>query len=148
MTQTILIPIDLNQEAALDSVFSAATNAATTQDVSFVLMTVIPEMHGGQFPYMATDHVKKLVADAQTRLEEIGKERLGDRHPWKAEAGMGSVARTIVAQADHHEVDLIVMPSHNPGFWDIFLGSVAAQVVKHARHSVLVVRQKQGTAHA
>ena len=43
--------------------------------------------------------------------------------------------------------DLIIMASHNPKFWDVLLGSIASQVVKHAQHSVLVVRQKRD-AHA
>lgn len=54
---------------------------------------------------------------------------------------MGPPARTIVAFADDHEVDAIVMGSHGrTGVSRILLGSVAETVVRRAPVPVTVVR--------
>lgn len=142
MTQTILVPLDLNQELVIDSVFDAVKRVAGTEETRLVLLTVIPEIDVGDFPYVETEYLKKLGTSARNQLERIARDQIGDAHGWETDVRIGPVGRTIVRRADHFEADLIVMASHNPVFWDVLLGSIAAQVVKHARHSVLVVRQK------
>ncbi len=52
----------------------------------------------------------------------------------------GSAGRTITNWADDNGVDCIVIPSHQPTFTDVFLGSTATWVVKHAHCAVHVVR--------
>ena len=148
MAKTVLIPLDLNQTAAFDSVFAAAKNAAGDELSNLILLTVFTEIDAGDFPYVGTDHLRKLGESARNQLERIGRERLGDSADWRIDIRVGPVARTIVRRADHFDADLIVIASHNPMFWDVLLGSTASQVVKHARHSVLVVRQKGSREHA
>ena len=143
MPRTILIPLDLNQDAAFDSVFAAAKNVAGDEFPNLILLTVIPEIDVGDFPYVDTKYVRDLGESARSQLERIGRERLGDTADWQIDIRVGPIARTIVLRADHFDADLIVMASHNPVFWDVLLGSTASQVVKHARHSVLIVRQTQ-----
>jgi nucleotide-binding universal stress UspA family protein len=53
---------------------------------------------------------------------------------------LGHAARSIVEYAENNNVDCIVIASHQPGFSDIFLGSTAAHVVRHAKCAVHVVR--------
>ena len=52
----------------------------------------------------------------------------------------GHAARSILEEAGKRAVDCIVIASHRPGFQDMFLGSTAAHVVRHAEASVHVVR--------
>ncbi len=52
----------------------------------------------------------------------------------------GHSARTIVDFAQAHAKDCIVITSHRPGMQDMFLGSTAARVVRHALCAVHVVR--------
>ena len=52
----------------------------------------------------------------------------------------GHPGRTITDYADEHGIDCIVIASHQPGMQDIFLGSTAARVVRHAHCAVHVVR--------
>ncbi|WP_040818828.1 universal stress protein [Litoreibacter arenae] len=52
----------------------------------------------------------------------------------------GHAGRTLVEYAEEHDVDCIVIASHRPGFGDLFLGSTAARVVRHAKCSVHVIR--------
>lgn len=52
----------------------------------------------------------------------------------------GHSGRTILDWAEGNAADLIVIASHRPGMADYLLGSTAAQVVRHAKCSVHVVR--------
>lgn len=52
----------------------------------------------------------------------------------------GHSGRTILDWAADHRPDLIVIASHQPEMKDYLLGSTAAQVVRHAKCAVHVVR--------
>lgn len=52
----------------------------------------------------------------------------------------GHAGHSIVDYAAEIKADCIVVASHRPGIQDIFLGSTAARVVRHAKCSVHVVR--------
>lgn len=148
MPQTILVPLELNHESVIDRVFQTVKRAAAPEPAHIVLLTVIPEIDVGGFPYIQTQYLEQLGAKARTQLEAIAAEQIGDSHRWEVDVRIGPVARTIVSRADHFDADLIVIASHNPAFWDVLLGSVAAQVVKNAHRSVLVVRQADDAKHA
>lgn len=53
---------------------------------------------------------------------------------------VGHAGTTIVEYAQKHKKDCIVIASHRPGFQDLFLGSTAARVVRHAQCAVHVLR--------
>ncbi len=55
--------------------------------------------------------------------------------------GEGTVYEVILDMAEKVEADLIVMASHRPELQDYLLGPNAARVVRHAKCSVLVVRE-------
>ncbi|MEO1238169.1 MAG: universal stress protein [Pseudomonadota bacterium] len=79
------------------------------------------------------DQIKK---DAKVRLEavaaQLGVENMALLY--------GAVGRSIVDWAEKNGADCIVMASHDPVLSDIFLGSTAAWVVRHAHTSVHVIR--------
>ncbi|MES0881476.1 universal stress protein [Roseibium sp. SCP14] len=52
----------------------------------------------------------------------------------------GHSARTILDVSEAQKNDCIVIASHRPGMQDLFLGSTAARVVRHAKCAVHVVR--------
>ncbi len=52
----------------------------------------------------------------------------------------GHSGRTILDWAEDNKPDLIVIASHQPAMKDYLLGSTAAQVVRHAKCAVHVVR--------
>lgn len=52
----------------------------------------------------------------------------------------GHSGRSIVEYANDAKSDCIVLASHQLGLSDIFLGSTAAKVVRHAKCSVHVIR--------
>lgn len=148
MSHKILLPIDLDQESLLDSVFAVATEHARIHDSLFILLSVVPQVSLGYFPSIEARYMRKVVAEAKRRLGRIGDQRLGTDFGWSAHVVVGRPGRTIVEVADEHAVDLIVMASHSPRRLDVLLGSVADWVVRHAHHSVLIVRQPSLPAQA
>lgn len=144
MTKKLLVPIDLNHEGVFDSVFAAVHDLAAAEETGVDLITVVPDLDVGVFPYVTAEQLQELLDLAQERLVEIGRKHLGERLTWHADAVPGPVARTIIDLADERDADFIVMASHNPAFSDIIFGSVASQVVKHAHRSVVIVRQPEG----
>lgn len=141
MSQTILVPVDLTQRVVLDSVFEAVRRQISIEPTTVVLFNVVLGHYASEFPYLDSEYVDRYMRHARDELTRIGAERLGDACDWHIEIELGPVARSIVRYADRVEADLIILASHNPVAWDVLLGSTASQVVKHARHSVLVVRQ-------
>ncbi|MBB4194155.1 nucleotide-binding universal stress UspA family protein [Rhizobium aethiopicum] len=54
----------------------------------------------------------------------------------------GPPAKAIIAAAESHGADLIILASHIPDFSNYFIGATADRVVRHAKCSVLVERHK------
>lgn len=52
----------------------------------------------------------------------------------------GPPGRTLTSWAENNQVDCIVVASHQPALSDIFLGSTAAWIVRHAKSAVHVIR--------
>ena len=63
------------------------------------------------------------------------------RHPWTPGSVPGGIGGGILHLAEQLEADLIVLASHRPEMRDWLIGANAARVVRHARCSVLVVRE-------
>lgn len=142
MAGKLLVPIDLNQEEALERVFGTIRDIVP-DDAMVELLTVVPNLDSGVFPYVSQELLQRTLDAARTRVQEIGQERLGDSGPtWRADALIGPIARAIVDTAEERGTDLIVMASHDPGMMDLLLGSTADQVVRRAHCSVLIVRQR------
>lgn len=84
-----------------------------------------------------------MVSDATAALEPMKSEhRLADTTDILVRTG--HAARTILDVAEEVDSDVVILASHNPGFADHFLGSVAGRVVRHAHCSVHVVRDVNG----
>ncbi|MGV4792572.1 universal stress protein [Rhizobium sp. F40D2] len=54
----------------------------------------------------------------------------------------GPPAKAIISTAESYGADLIIVASHVPDFSNYFIGATADRVVRHAKCSVLVDRQK------
>ncbi|KEZ78172.1 universal stress protein [Salinisphaera hydrothermalis] len=141
MSQTLLVPLDLNQESAFESIFAAVKRIADSKNTRVILLTVIPEISVGVLPFIGLDEMNNLGRVARVQLERLAEQELGDAVAWEIEVRIGPVPRTIVSRGEHYNVDMIIMASHNPVYWDVLLGSTAAQVVRHSRRSILIVRQ-------
>lgn len=142
MKDILLLPIDLSQDAALELVLPAAIDMANPQNAELHLLTVVPDINVGMFPYVPREHMDEARTQAEKQLNAIADDRLPNHITWHATAMIGPVTHTIIDEAKRLGADLIVMASHDPTVVDLLLGSTADQVVRRAHCSVLVVRDR------
>ncbi len=75
------------------------------------------------------ERARKLMAEKTAHLDNIS-----------AKIVRGHTYRTIIDYSANHDIDCIVIGSHQPDFSDYLLGSTAARVVRHAPCAVHVFR--------
>jgi nucleotide-binding universal stress UspA family protein len=113
------------------------------------IMTVVPPfgfaMVGQHFP---EDYESQVMAEAKQRLHDFTAAHLPDGLTVQHIVGHGRIYDEILRMADEAACDLILMASHRPELKDYLLGPNAARVVRHAKQSVLVVRDRPDGAPA
>tara|TARA_R110002096_G_scaffold434143_1_gene654902 strand:- start:2707 stop:3117 length:411 start_codon:yes stop_codon:yes gene_type:complete len=135
MYKNILVPV----------LFDEGHNAQTSYDVAKSLaaegakftvvhvMEAIPNYVAIEIP---SDVIDKNRAAVEKSLVQSAKNLPGAT----SKLIHGQPARAIVDCAIENDIDCIIIASHELGFSDIFLGSTAAKVVRHAKCSVHVIR--------
>jgi nucleotide-binding universal stress UspA family protein len=85
-----------------------------------------------------------LVLNAERKLAELIKERIGNRVPNESLVRRGPAYSQIVAAARDLNADLIILATHGyTGLKHVLLGSTAERVVRHAPCPVLTVRDRE-----
>lgn len=112
-------------------------------DDDIVLLRVVEV--ADSFTKMSLQAVQELLgqrrADASEQLRGDMADLLDADAEYEIDVVSGEPAREIVAYAEDHDVDRIVLGSHGrEGVSRVLLGSVAEQVVRRAPVSVVVVR--------
>jgi nucleotide-binding universal stress UspA family protein len=133
----ILCCID-NTEASIRAVM-AATDLAKTVHARLVLLAVNPLLpgRGGPIYLWPTEYVASLVEEAARRARCWGIREVECIHCRAAK-----VADAIVAYADEHAIDYIVVGTHDrTGFVRALSGSVSREVIAAANCPVLAVRR-------
>lgn len=137
MPRTIIVPIDLSQEEAGAKALAQARRYEPEGKI--ILLHV-----AAPIPAYVTSDLPAGFLESQVEKTQQELSALADRHGIAGEADLvirtGHASREILSHAKEVNADLIVIASHDPGWGDILLGSVAASVVRHAHCSVLVVR--------
>lgn len=135
MYNNILVPVVFDEGHDTGASVNAARTLAD-DDANFTVlhvMDVIPAYVSYQIP-----------ADilASSRQEIAGHlNQWAERLPGAETAVVsGHPGRTIVEYASTNGIDCIVVASHKPGLENIFLGSTADRIVRHAKCSVHVIR--------
>ena len=139
----ILVPFDgsMYSEKAFEKALEIAEKFESEIIVMTVIQSKISDSAGMSLTRMqeiqdededvATGNLKKLEGKAIARNIPFSIKLI--HNPSSSEA--------IVAYADSHNIDLVVMGSHGrTGFRKIVLGSVANGVVGHAKCSVLITK--------
>ncbi len=141
MYKRILLSIDLNHESSWDKALPIAAELAHVGGGELHVMTVVPDFGmsivGNFFP---DNFEKTALAEAATQLKDFVSGHVKDGVPVKIHIGHGTIYEEIIHTAGKIDADLIVVGSHRPELQDYLLGPNAARVVRHAKQSVLVVR--------
>jgi len=140
MFKTILVPIDLSDLEVAEPAVDAAVRMAEWSGAALRLVNVQQLLPATYMDYVPAEF------DAQQR--EWAEKELGvltakiklPRERVSAVVRIGGIYPEILAEADEWGADLIVIGSHRPAMSTYLLGSNAKTVVRHAKCSVLVIR--------
>ena len=136
----VLVPVDFSE--VTETVLRYGVDL-TAEDGTTVLLHVLEPLplhfesaFGG---FVNTEGLERIRENAK-RLMEEAKDKFPGRR-FITEMGEGKPAGLILEASVRHSVDLIVMGTHGRGgLEDLFLGSVAARIVRKARCPVMTVR--------
>lgn len=137
MYKSIIVAVALDHENVAAALLDRAEKLADT-DGTIRVITVVEPIPAYVTAELPPDLFDGHVRAAQDALDGIAASRTKGRIV--TELRLGGPAAEIMAAADEHGADLIMVASHKPGFSTYFIGSTAAKVVRHAQCSVLVVR--------
>lgn len=141
MFKTILVPVDLAEPEFSKPALDAAVTIARTSGGSVRLVNIMQHLPAMMSEYLPADFEVSQQKHAGEALAKMAAD-LG-LHPANVSVAVrvGPVHHEVLEEAKECKADLVVMSSHDPGLRTYFLGSNAAQVVRHAHCSVMVVRQ-------
>lgn len=142
MYKDILLAVDLVHESSWRKALPEAVHLAKTSGSRIHLLTVVPDfgtsLVGSFFP---KEHAAKLMEQVRLKLHEFSEANIPEGIPVQHIVGHGTAYDEILHYAKETKCDLIVIGSHRPEMQDYLLGPTAAKVVRHAKSSVLVVRE-------
>lgn len=140
MFKTILVPVDLGEvDAAQPAIDKAVELAAGTEgSIRLIYVRAIMPMTYMEFMPPAFDEEQQ--GDSEKKLAELAASVKLPAERVSAVVRLGSVYNEVLDEAEKTGSDLIVIGSHRPTMATYLLGSNAATIVRHAKCSVLVVR--------
>ena len=141
MFQSLLLPIDLADDATWHKALPAALSLAKSNDASIHIVTVVPDFGLSMVgSYFEPGFEEKALHDVGEKLTDWIAENIPEGCEVHPHVLHGRVYDQLIEAANRLGVDAIVMGSHRPELKDYLLGPNAARVVRHAPQSVFVVR--------
>jgi nucleotide-binding universal stress UspA family protein len=140
MYDDIILPIDLGHPEASRKALSTASQIAKDYDAILHLLTVVPPLDSFTSTFFPKGFTHDATEAAQKALHDFtdgaGLDGVNVHHV----VSHGAIYDQILNMADKVSASLIVMASHRPELKDYLLGPNAAKVVRHAKCSVMIVR--------
>ena len=140
MFKKILVPIDVSQSDSGAASLNAAADLGSTTGAELVLLNVVspvPNLVASQLP---SNYIEAAQESASKVMEEMASKAGLKSGSFEIRTARGSTYDEILSAANSSGADLIVVASNQPGLSDYLLGSTAAKIVRHAKISVLVIR--------
>lgn len=136
MYNKIIVPVDAGALEKGEKILRKA-GALVEPGGDIILLNVVEDMPTYLAIDVPVDLIEGAIKDAKAKLLAL-KDKVD--FPVRVEIRSGSPAREILAAAQEHAADLIIIASHTPDFSNYFIGATADRVVRHAKCSVLVDR--------
>jgi len=141
MYKSILFPVELEHTTEAEKALKLAIEEAGRSKAKLTIMTAAP---GFGMPIVASYFEENAVTEALKEVARHLKQYVDDNVPDDIDSNAvvveGHPGELILKQAQKDTVDLIVIPAQHSEIENLFLGSVAAQVVRHATCTVTVVK--------
>jgi nucleotide-binding universal stress UspA family protein len=143
MYKNIIVAIDLNEETSWRKPLLSAVELARKFGAQLHVLTVVREVEAILQTKTSPLAYELIAGDLENQLARLIRQvDASDLHP-KILVGHGaSIYAEILRIAEEAEADLIVVGSHRPAMKDYLLGTNASRVMRHARCSVLVARER------
>lgn len=140
MFRKILVPIDLTESEMTKKGIDAGVALAKIADAGMRLLYVQFLMPSSYADFVPTNFGDQLRLAAEQQITDVADQTDYPQERISTAVRFGSVYHEVLAEADDWGADLIVLCSHRPSMATYLLGSNAQSIVRHAKHSVLVVR--------
>lgn len=140
MYSRILVAVDLDEPSSWKKPIAAALALADCFGARVAFAYVVPDRVLMLQAQWSVSSVRAIMEDARIGLMKLAREHAGDREIEEI-VNSGSVYSGVIEAGRTFEADLIVLSSHRPEMKDYLLGANASRVVRHARCSVMVVRE-------
>lgn len=139
MFERVLLPVDLTERS--ESAIAPTLELLAGTDGTAILLHVIETIEDAAFEDLE-DFYRRLEDKARRRLRELARPLESGGAAVEQRVVYGKRAREIVAFADEHRADLIVLSSRplDPANPAAAWGSISHQVAILARCSVLLVK--------
>ena len=143
MYKNVLLAVDLNHEESWLKALPVAVQNCKAFGAKLHVVTVVPDFG---MPIVAShfpdDFHDKVIADVEKHLKKFMADHVPkDVQSAHSVASGGPVYDKVMDYANANKIDLIIMGAYRPDLKNYLLGPNAARVARHARQSVLVVRE-------
>lgn len=141
MFKKILIPIDLTETAVSKPALDASVELALQSRGALRLVTVETLLPASFMEYVPPEFDRTQEERALRALEQLSASLPVPKENVSQTVRFGGIYVEILAEAEEWGADLIVIGSHRPSMATYLIGSNAKTIVRHAKCSVLVIRQ-------
>jgi nucleotide-binding universal stress UspA family protein len=141
MFKTILVPVDLAEPETSAPALERAVGLAEASGGTVRLVYVRSIVPVTYMEFVPPTFDSEQQADTERNLASIAEGVALPRDRVSSVVRLGSVYAEVLDEAERIGADLVVVGSHRPTMATYLLGSNAAAIVRHARSSVLVVRE-------
>ena len=137
----VLVPIDFSELSDTVLRYGVELTAETGTTVLLHVLEPLPlHFESAFYGFVNTEGLDRIRQNANGLLAEAAAQYPG--REFVTELKQGKPGQLILEAAERHKADLIVVGTYGRGgLEDLFIGSVAARVVRKARCPVMTVRQ-------
>lgn len=140
MYSRILVAVDLDEPSSWQKPIATGLALADCFGSKVALAYVVPDAVLMLQAQWSVSSVRAIMEEARIKLMNVVRDHAAGRDMEEI-VGSGSVYAGLIEAGETFQADLIVLSSHRPEMKDYLLGANASRVVRHAKCSVLVVRE-------
>ncbi|WP_370278984.1 universal stress protein [Pontibacterium sp.] len=145
--KNVVIPVDLEHPSSWYNALPMAVEFARNNEATLHVITVAAQ---ADIPAVAI-HLPKdiddqIISATAERLKRLVQQEVPSDIETLTAVGQGRIYKEVLRLAAKADADLIVMASHRPEITDFLIGANAANVMRHAPCSVMVVREQDRRA--
>jgi nucleotide-binding universal stress UspA family protein len=141
MYKSILVPIDLSDLEIAAPAIKAAVQLAEWTGAALRLINIQQILPATYMDYVPPEFDAQQREWADAEMKAVHAKVALPPERVSIVVRIGGIYPEILAEAEEWGADLIVIGSHRPAMSTYLLGSNAKTVVRHAKCSVLVVRE-------